>query len=158
MFKFIILAVWINLALSGAILFSSGKYKELMGGGDKGKTAEKSLVTTALPPISVALIRDSSVVGYLILEVAFRHAEAGKSGNIPFDILFRNAVVNSVYGNPRIDEAQLEHLDLDDLRSGILKAFNKKAGAGIVHDVLIQSVDYRSIEEIRDNKLRRLSQ
>ena len=99
MFKLVILAVWINLAAIAAVFFSSGKYEELLGGKEEAGKKAGAEKTLALPPITVALIRDSGVAGYFILEVVFTYEDGKKSAKIPFEFYFKNAVVNAVYGN-----------------------------------------------------------
>ena len=155
MFKLVLLGVWVNLVVAGAILFSSGKYQDFLGSDEPGADRGVKTATTALPPVSIALIREGGVVGYIILELAFNHAEEGKAANMPFEFIFRDAVVNSLYGNTEIDEEMLEDLRLEELQDTIKQRVEARIGPDILFDVLIQNIDYRSMEQIRDNQLRK---
>ena len=157
MFKFIILGVWVNITVAIAVLFSSGKASSLLGMEETKEGSKKNIETLVLPPISAALIRRNGVIGYFIIEVAFSHVVDKKNAGLPIEPIFRNAVISSLYANPDIDETQLEALNFEDLQQRIKNEVKEKAGDGLLETVLIQSIDYRTIEEIRDNKLRRLT-
>ena len=52
-------------------------------------------------------------------------------------------------------EELLETIDLDAFRAAIRDTVNKRVGATLVHEVLIDQVNFLSKDEIRDNWLRR---
>jgi hypothetical protein len=64
-------------------------------------------------------------------------------------------VYTYLYANPEIDFADYAKLDLGKLRSGIREAVNKRVGKNLVHDVLIEQIDFLTKAEIRDNTIRR---
>ncbi len=150
MLKQIITGIWLVAVISGTTLFASGK---LFPAGD-GKGKHEKLAHIDLEPISVALIRSGSVKGYLIVEPAMTYVAKGKKNTQPLDLLLQDAVVGTLYSNEEIDTDRLEKFDLDKFRIELREKLNAKLQAPTVREVLIKRIDYLTIEEIRDKKLR----
>ena len=51
----------------------------------------------------------------------------------------------------------LTNLDLDTFRANIREAVNAHVGEKLIHDVMIEQIEFMSKDEIRDNALRRRS-
>jgi hypothetical protein len=62
-----------------------------------------------------------------------------------------------LYSNPAINFTDVDTLDLDALRNGIREAINKRVGEELVHDVMVEQIDFLTKAEIRDNARRRIS-
>jgi hypothetical protein len=78
-----------------------------------------------------------------------------KTLSLPAEALLVDEVYTYLYANPEIDFADYAKLDLEKLRTGIRDAVNKRVGKNLVHDVLIEQIDFLSKAEIRDNTIRR---
>jgi hypothetical protein len=78
--------------------------------------------------------------------------------SVPADALIVDQVYSYIYGNPDLDFINHETLDLDAFRAGIRKKINEKVGEELIHEVLVEQVDFLSKEEIRDNTIRRKMQ
>ena len=74
---------------------------------------------------------------------------------MPADALIVDQVYSYIYGNPDLDFVNHETLDLDAFRAGIRSKINEKIGEDLIHEVLVEQVDFLSKEEIRDNTIRR---
>ena len=49
----------------------------------------------------------------------------------------------------------MKAVDLDAFRNGIREHVNKRVGEDVLHDVLIEQIDFLSKQDIRDNAIRR---
>ena len=150
MIKQLITGIWLVAVLSGTTLFASGK----LFPADDGKKKAEKIAHLNLEPISVALIRAGSVKGYLIVEPAMTYVAEGKKMTQPLDLLLQDAVVGVLYSNEEIDTDRLEKFDLEKFRTDLRDKLNTKLKKEMVREVLIKRIDYLTVDEIRDNKLR----
>ena len=106
--------------------------------------------------ISVPVMRDGRIDGYFLTRLVYtvEPKELAKL-SVPAEALITDEVYSYVYGNPELDFANHETLDLDVFRAGVRDSINKRVGEDLIHEVLIEQVDFLSKEEIRDNTIRR---
>ena len=64
-------------------------------------------------------------------------------------------VYTFLYANPDIDFTQIETIDLDGFRNNLRDSINKRVGEEMIHDVMVEQIDFLSKQEIRDNTIRR---
>jgi hypothetical protein len=155
MIKFVIAGLWLVAVTLGTVIFSfsiSGPKTDkapqpaFFGGLDYVKT----------DIISVPLMKDDEVYGYFLTRLVYTVEPAvAKTLSLPADALLVDEVYTYLYANPQIDFADYAKLDLDKNRSGIREAVNKRVGKKLVHDVLIEQIDFLTKAEIRDNTIRR---
>lgn len=155
MIKFIVAALWLCAVAIGAMFYSfqtasarndAPAPPPLLGGLDYIKTEI----------VSVPVLRDGRVNGYFLTRLVYT-VEPSKLAklSVPAEALIVDQVYSYVYGNPDLDFVDHETLDLDAFRAGIRSKINEKVGEDLVHEVLIEQVDFLSKEEIRDNTIRR---
>jgi hypothetical protein len=155
MIKFIVAGLWICAASIGAVFFSfqwSGAKDApepppaLFGGLDYVKTEV----------LSVPVLKQGGVVGYFLAQLVYTvEPERAKKLSVPAETLFSDELYTYLFANPGIDFTETKKLDLDQFRNGVREAINKRLGEELIHDVMIEQVDYLSKEEIRNNMLRR---
>ncbi|AZO51133.1 MAG: hypothetical protein EOS58_02915 [Mesorhizobium sp.] len=155
MIKFIAAAIWICAATLGAVFYSfqaAGKAgvgeppKPMLGGLDYVKT----------DIISVPLIRDARIDGYFLTKLVYTvEPEQIKKLSIPADALITDQVYSYLYANPQVDFTKKDTIDLDAFRKSIQDSINARVGVELVHEVLIDQVNFLSKDEIRDNAIRR---
>jgi flagellar basal body-associated protein FliL len=155
MIKFVIAALWLVAVTLGTVIFSfsmtgpkadSAPQPAFFGGLDYVKT----------DIISVPLMKDEEVYGYFLTRLVYTVEPAVmKTLSLPAEALLVDEVYSYLYANPQIDFADYARLDLDKLRTGIRDAVNKRVGKKLVHDVLIEQIDFLTKAEIRDNTIRR---
>jgi hypothetical protein len=156
--KFIVAAIWLCVVTIGAVFYSfqnaaanldAPAAPPLLGGLDYVKTEI----------VSVPVLNDGHISGYFLTRLVYM-VEPDKIArlSVPADSLIIDQVYSYIYGNPQLDFVNHETLDLDAFRSGIRDQINKKVGEDVVHEVLIEQVDFLSKEEIRDNTIRRKMQ
>ena len=155
MIKFVIAALWLVAVTLGTVIFSFS-----MSGPKADKAQQPAFfggldyVKTDI--ISVPLMKDDEVYGYFLTRLVYTVEPAVmKTLSLPAEALLVDEVYTYLYANPEVDFADYAKLDLDKLRSGIREAVNKRVGKKLVHDVLIEQIDFLTKAEIRDNTIRR---
>ncbi len=155
MIKFVIAACWLLAVALGAVIFSFSM------SGPKTDSAPKPAFFGGLDYvktdiISVPLMKDSAVYGYFLTRLVYTvDPSVTKTLSLPAESLLVDEVYTYLYGNPQIDFADYAKLDLDKLRNGIRDAVNKRVGRELVHDVLVEQIDFLTKGEVRDNTIRR---
>ncbi len=155
MIKFIVAAIWLCAVTIGAVFYSfqnaaakmdAPPPPPLLGGLDYIKTEI----------VSVPVLTDGHINGYFLTRLVYT-IEPSKMAklSVPADALIVDQVYSYIFGNPDLDFVNHETLDLNAFREGIRKKINEKVGEDLVHEVLIEQVDFLSKEEIRDNTIRR---
>jgi len=156
--KFIAAAIWICAVTIGAVFYSFQSASArmdapapppLLGGLDYIKT----------DIVSVPVLHEGRINGYFLTRLVYTiEPEKAARLSVPADALIVDQVYSYIYGNPELDFASHETLDLDTFRDGISKKINEKIGEELIHEVLVEQVDFLSKEEIRDNTIRRRMQ
>lgn len=155
MLKFAVAAIWICAATIGSMYYAFTSAAppaekeappEFFGGLDYVKT----------DVISVPVVRDHRIQGYFLTRLVYT-AEPAKLHRLtlPAQTLLVDHVYSHLYGNPQIDFTNKNGLDLDAFRNGIREAVNKRVGDRLVHEVLVEQIDFLTKDEIRDNTIRR---
>jgi len=155
MIKFIVAGLWLCAVTIGAVFYSfqwSGAKASaepppaLLGGLDYVKTEV----------LSVPVLKQGSIVGYFLAQLVYTvEPERLKKLSVPADTLFSDELYSYLFSNPSVDFTETKKLDLDQFRNGVREAINKRLGEELIHDVMIDQVDFLSKEEIRNNMLRR---
>ena len=158
MIKFVAAALWLCAVAIGAMFYSfqtaSAKIDApppppLLGGLNHIKT----------DIISVPVVNDGHIHGYFLTRLVYtvEPAQLAKL-SVPAEALIVDQVYAYIFGNRDLDFVDHETIDLDAFREGVRKKINDKVGEQLVHDVLIEQVDFLSKDEIRDNTIRRRMQ
>ena len=106
--------------------------------------------------VSVPVLKDARIDGYFLTRLVYTvEPEKIARLSVPAEALIVDQVYSYIFGNPQLDFVNHETLDLDAFRAGIRDSINKRVGDDLVHEVLIEQVDFLSKDEIRDNTIRR---
>lgn len=102
--------------------------------------------------LSVPVIRDGKVKGYVVSEFSFAvgKAGAGEAETSPMPYL-TDAVYRSLYENVTADFEHLKPQDLKQLSQTIKQAANERMGKEMVQDVLVSSMNFVPRGEVRTN-------
>ncbi|MEX0955111.1 MAG: hypothetical protein WDZ83_07865 [Rhizobiaceae bacterium] len=157
MIKFAFAAIWIGAVALGSVYYSFSNAKEshegpnepsFFGGLDYVKTGV----------VSVPVFKDGRVHGYFLGRLVFTiEPDKLKALIVPAEALIIDQLYAYLYANPDIDFHDRESLDLDRIKNGLRDSVNERVGDKLVHDVLIEQVDFLSKTDIRDNTIRRRS-
>ncbi|MDH6233402.1 hypothetical protein M2281_004013 [Mesorhizobium soli] len=153
--KFIGAAVWICLVTLGAVFYSfktphaltdPGSPPPLLGG----------LKYVKANVISVPVFNKASVEGYFLARLVYTaDPKELKKLTVPAESLITDQVYSYLYANPEIDFSKREDLDLEAFRNGIRDSINGRIGEQIIHDVIVEQIDFLTREETRDRSARR---
>jgi hypothetical protein len=155
MIKFIFAAVWLCAATVGAVVYSY-QTSQARQNAAPAPTFFGGMSTLKTGIISVPVLQDGKVGGYFLARLSYTADPDILSGlTIPPETLLTDQIYTYLFANPQIDWADKKSIDLEAFKKGIREAVNKKIGKDLIHDVLIEQVDYLSKSEIRDNALRR---
>ncbi|GAA4119445.1 hypothetical protein ACFFTN_23985 [Aminobacter aganoensis] len=155
--KFIAAALWIVAVTLGAVFYSFqaaanlpavDEKKPLLGGLDYVKT----------DVISVPLLKGERVEGYFLTRLVYTvEPKQVAKMSVPMDALLVDQVYSYLYGNPQIDFTQYDKLDLDGFRNGLRDSINARIGEKLVHEVMVEQIDFLTPDDVRDNAVRRRS-
>jgi hypothetical protein len=155
MVKFALAAIWIAAVALGSVYYSFNNSKDnpegpnepsLFGGLDYLKTGI----------VSVPLFREGRVYGYFLARLVYTIEPARLAAlTLPAEAVVVDQVYDYLFANPDIDYHDKATIDLDSIREGIRDSINERVGEKLVHDVMIEQVDFLSKSDIRDNTIRR---
>jgi len=155
MIKFIVAGLWLCAVSIGAVIYSFGVAgartnaepdAALLGGLDYVKT----------DVLSVPVLRRGGVVGYFLTRLVYTvDPHEIKKLSVPAPTLINDQVYTYLFTNPNIDFSEIDTLDLDAFRNGLRDSINKRIGEDMIHDIMVEQIDFLSKQEIRDNALRR---
>lgn len=155
MIKFIAAAIWICAATLGAVFYSF-QAAGARGEGETPKPMLGGLDYVKTDVISVPLIHNAKIDGYFLTKLVYTVEPAEiKKLSIPADALIVDQVYSYLYSNPQIDFTKKATIDLNAFRAAIRDTVNTRVGANLVHEVLIDQLNFLSKDEIRNNWLRR---
>lgn len=149
MLKLVLTGIWVALVTAAAAYFSAGFMAQPDSAADAAaKPPELEQVSTEMT--SVPMLRGGVVLGYVIIQLGYAvdkeklaalHVEPG-----PY---LTDAAFRAVFQNPQADFAQLRASDIDHLTEAIKSEANKRLGGDIVHEVLLQQLNFVRREDIR---------
>ena len=155
MIKSLVAGVWAILLLLGSLYFFNGETKTADAALDDESEYLGKLEVVKLGPMSITIIRNNDLQGYVILDVSFTIESVKKAKlSVPAELILRDAVNNSVFGNNEIDINNLENFDFTKFKTRMMNEITDKFGKDLIHDVLIERIDFISGDSIRDKKLR----
>ncbi len=144
MIKLMVVALWISLATTGALVYS------FQSAADHGEaeteaaaTPFKGLDYVRTGIISVPVFDKGKVHGYFLARLVFT-ADGKRLAQLklPAEALLADQVYSHLYAHPEIDFTRRDTLDVDALRETIRAGVNARLGEELIHEVLVEQVDY----------------
>lgn len=151
MLKLIFVALWacaISLGSSWAVIaWKAGRV------ADAGHAADKhggGLEQVRTKMISVPIIAAGAIQGYVIAQFAFSiDAKLLKGLTIKPDAILMDEAFKTIYAGETIDFLNIKKQDLPALLKTVGENANRRLGAPMVQDVLIQELNYVPKAEVR---------
>ena len=152
MIKSLVAGIWSVTLLLGSLYFFGMMKGEPVA---QGEEVPAKLDHVKLETMSITIIRENTLQGYLILDVSFEfEAKNKRPSSAPAELVLMDAINREVFMNKEIDIDNLDRFDFDGFKEKVKLAVNEKLGETFARDVLIERLDFISYEEIRDKKLR----
>lgn len=155
MIKFLVVGIWTILLLSGSVYFFYSDEKTTQEHLTEESAYLGKLEVIKLEPMSITIIRRNKLQGYVILDISFTIESSKKARlSVPAELLLRDVVNSSVFGNTEIDINQLDRFDFKKFKEQVVRKITNRFGKDLISDVLIERIDFISNDSIRDKKLR----
>ncbi|MFG1425796.1 hypothetical protein [Roseixanthobacter glucoisosaccharinicivorans] len=149
MVRFIIIGLWVCVVALG----SSYGAAYWAAGAAKAKSAEPympGLEYKRLPPITVPMIIDGKVKGYVLAKLVFT-ADATTLRQLPLDpaIFVVNDAFAEIYNNGRVDTGKLSKYNIKDMMDRIKVSTNTHLNGDVIQEVLVDSINYIDKTDMR---------
>lgn len=156
MIKFIFAAIWICAATIGSMFLAFSLNQPAVEAKEEEPAFFGGLDYLKTEVLSVPVLQQGGINGYFLTRLVYTvEPEKLKKLTVPADTLIVDAVYTYLYSNPQIDFTKHSDLDLDALRGGIRDAINQRVGDTLIHEVMVEQIDFLTKDEIRDNTMRR---
>lgn len=149
MIRFIIIGVWVCVVA----LASTYAAAFWVTGSEHGKSDDarlSGLEYRRLPVITVPMVIDGSVKGYVLVKLVFT-ADAGLLRKMSVDpgIFAVNAAFQEIYVNGRIESGRMSKYNLPEMLERVRKATNAHLNGDVVQEVLVDSLNYVDKTDLR---------
>jgi hypothetical protein len=135
MIKTLFVAIWACLILIGAS-FGASYIVKLKAGADKAKPEAAAFETRKSREVSVPIIRDGGVKGYVVVQLNYVvDLEAAKSLPAPPEAFVVDETFQFVYGDEKIDFSHLDKLDLGKMTETLIQRVNTRLRSNVITDM-----------------------
>jgi len=125
MVKFLLLGIWVSAVLSGSVYYFTQQNMDLPTESKKGYFGGLDYIK--LEPVTVAIIDENQIKGYIIFEAVYTIQQGDENRlSVPIDYLFRDLIIGSIHGNPDIDIYRMEKFDLKAFQKHVLQSIANK--------------------------------
>ena len=94
-----------------------------------------------LPAISIPMIADGAVQGYVVAELGYTYDQNAKAP-VPPDAYLLDETFRKVYSDTTIDFRHLEKYDVNGMTRDLAQRVNQRLHAAVVKDVLVQAMNF----------------
>ena len=152
MIKTVLAGIWGVLVLSGSLYFFTMNQADNAKSGEEEKAYFGKLEHISLQPMSIVLIRDNTVQGYILVEASFSvDADKKKKLSVPIELITQNAINSSILNDKKIDIERLDEFSIDEFQERLKSYINKKLDKMVVYDVLVQRIDFIKSNNVRSS-------
>ena len=118
------------------------------GRGSQAKVEKPSLQLEKTRVMNVPMIAGGAVRGFIVAQFGYT-VDTAKAKSLPVapEAFFNDTATTEIYTDDHLDFLHLEKYDVTGLTGRLVAATNRRLGAEIVHDVLIQDFTFISKEE-----------
>lgn len=144
MIKFMVAALWISIATTGAVVYS---FQSAQTSDDAALEAEPTafagLDYVRTNVISVPMFDKGRVHGYFLARLVFT-AEGKRLAQLrlPAEALITDQVYSHLYANPEIDFTSRDSFDVDSFRETLKAGVNQRLGESLIREIIVEQVDY----------------
>lgn len=103
----------------------------------------KGLEYRRLPTMSVPMIADGAIDGYVIARFVYT-ADAGLLAELSIDpdAFVVNAVFREIYENGRVDFGRISKYDIERMTENVISRVNERLNYELVEDLLVEGINY----------------
>ncbi len=153
MIKPILLGVWLCGVTLGAAYGVITWQKQQHAAAEAAATEPPKLEQLQTKVINVPIITDGAIQGYVLAQFAFTvEADKLKELSTKPDLILVDEAFKLIYAGEAVDFRHMRRADVDALSKMLLTNVNKRLGQGLVHDVLVQQLNYLPRDQLRGSK------
>jgi hypothetical protein len=149
-FKLLAIGLWAAGVTSAAAFLSADFFRHAEQQAESAAPAYKGVEQLKTEMTSVPMVRGGVIEGYVVIQLSFAAdiatLEQLKLEPQPFLV---DAAFRTIYENQETNFARMKSADLDRLTEKIAAEANRRIGANLVKQVLIQQLNYVRREDIR---------
>ncbi len=115
---------------------------------EEAKPKLEGLRYTSLPTMSVPVVENGTVEGYVVVRMVYT-ADAAVLRSLASepDPFLTDAIFRSLYARAETDFGQLARLDLGDFADEVKVDVNTRMGAEVVEDLLVDGLNYINLSD-----------
>lgn len=148
MMRLLVVGIWACLVTLGSV-FGATQWQRARE--QAKQDAHVDLEVRKTRPLSVPMIADGKVEGYVIAQFAFTvDTKAGTGIGVPPDVFLLDEAFKRLYGDPKLDFRHLEKFDVGGFTKNMVSRVNERLGAPALTEVLLQEFTYVSRSDIRE--------
>ena len=155
MIKFLVAALWISIATTGALVYSFTSAQDQGAATEAEATPFQGLDYVRTGVISVPVFENGKVYGYFLARLVFT-AEGKRLAQLrlPPEALLTDQVYSHLFGNPQIDFTSRENIDIDAFRETIRAGVNERLGEPLLQEVLVEQLDFLPKDQAGTSSMR----
>lgn len=139
--------VWVCVVTLAAVYFAATSAGGAAASADKPPLHGLDYVKTR--QISVPRIADGEIQGYVVARFVFTiDAEMKRDLPVPPEVFVVDEAFRAIYGDEKIDFANVQKTDLSFLTTGITEGVNARLQPGLIQETLIEQFNYVPFEAI----------
>jgi hypothetical protein len=148
--RMVAVAVWsILISFASAYAIDQWRTGQWSKAASSGSTTAK-LASHKLRPVTIPIISDGVVQGYVIVHAGFVADEKlTKALSVKPETYLHDEVFRTFYAADRLDLNKLSRQNLTALIGEIRDSTNRRLGASVVADVLVHDINYILKDEAR---------
>jgi len=149
MMKLLFVGLW-ACAVSLGATYAVIEWKLRQMGAHVSEESEGKLAEVKTKAINVPIIADGAVQGYIIAQFVFT-IDSKLLSEMPIkpEVYLLDEAFKTIYAGEKVNFRQMKRQDLPGLAKQLGENVNKRLGAALVHDVLIDQLSYVPKEEVR---------
>ena len=147
MVKLILTGAWVCIVTLATVYFS---VVMATAPADHAEGDKPVLELAKGESITVPVIAQGKVAGYFISKISFMlDQKKAKELKVPMTENLTDALYTMLVGNKMVDIADTASFNLEEFRAKVKEDMNKRLGDEIVHDVLVEQLDFLAKSDTR---------
>jgi hypothetical protein len=143
MIKTLMVAVWATVVLVGADFGAAFVMKMQAEKASGAKNEEQAFETRKSRELSVPIIRDGAVKGYVVVQVNYVvDLAAAKKLPAPPEPYVIDETFQYIYGDDKIDFAHLDKIDIGKMTESLIQRVNTRLRTNVVTDMGIAEFNF----------------
>lgn len=148
MVRMLLLGLVVVLSTLGGS-YAAMKLPAAMSSGEKDSASEPVTIVK-LDPVSVPVVRDGKIQGYVLGRISFSTVAAEASKNKEALLLYVNeAIFTSIYEEETLDFTSLKPIGVEALVGRVVEKANARIGRNAIIQVFVENMNFLAHEAVR---------